>query len=1727
MIVCRALCGPVARAFGGWCLLSFILFVSETIGRGQTVTVTCPQAIQVQCARLPVDVVPITVQVCNTSGMNADVVWSVNGTPVETNVVPSMPAPGCSNVTYYAALPPGNHTVNIVVSHPAVVWGQCNVPVTVNLDNQPPTLQCPALLTNVVNKDCLAEVPRVEVIVSDNCALPSDIVVWQTPAYGAMVPVGTNWITIYAQDPQGNLATCQVPYVVLDPTPPQVTCPGPLTLQAGANCQVPMPKLPVEVADDCTPLSLMTIVQTPAPGTLLGAGTHPVTITVSDSSGHTVTCQTAVTIQDLTPPVLACPTNVTLVAGADCSAVLPALNITATDGCDGTNVVVNQSPPPGTVLSPGVHPVTVSACDSAGNCSTCTVMVAVVPAVSGPWDWATGVGGTNADVGRGVARLPNGDVVVVGEFSSPATVGGASLASAGGRDIFVARFTPAGLPVWVTQAGGPNDDYGRGVTADSSGNIYVCGYVSGNAQFGSIPATGYFGYVAKLDGAGNWVWVQHVAPTYGDAFRVRVHNGKVVVAGWFMDSFNLSGVGTLTSVGGADALVVALDDATGTPLWAWTAGDVGTDAAHDVASAPNGDVLVTGPFGTGAPHAVNFGGASLTTFGGQDVFVVRLSPNGSLLWATNAGGLSDDVGMGVAVDATGHAYVTGDFKPAPGSATAQFGATTLAALGNQSIFVAKLDPAGAFLWATNAGGGYFDFARAITVTALGESYVAGHTWNGVFGSQTASGTGSEAFVARLDASGQFTGVWSAGGSGDDGANDVAQADVTGCVFVTGLFRTGPAQFPPSPSLAGAGLDDAFVARLCTSCASNAPPAVQCPPPIHLSCVSTAGLQLTLSVVVGDAEGDPLTVVWLGNGTPLQTNLAASGPAPTQTTVTFTGQFTPGTNLVTVIVTDPNGGSDSCVVPVVLLADAVPPAVYCKNAIVTLKAGTNCTAILPALLPNSMSDNCTPQGQLVVTQNPPAGTQLSPGTHTVVITVTDAAGNSASCVKTVKVVEGGKPWIQQCPPAYIVTNCQAIIPDLTHQVVAADNCDTKLTVTQLPPPGTVVGPGTHQIVLTVTDASGNSVACATTLTVQGPLLPSLAGPLPSTGVDISGQVLPAGGVDPHFALVQGPVAWSTGQAYANPLLAFPTSGNSAWIAPLPPAPGGETSIPAGVYVYRYLLSVPPNVSCVITGRWAVDNEGRILLNGQDTGNAVVQALPSDPAPFTQWHPFQIASGFVPGTNVIDFVVTNHDISVPPLQLVLQTPSKLRVEWWVNFAACPPTCHPPFIGQQPASQIQPWGGMAVLTVVAGGTWPLSFQWYKNGTPLPGATGSSLTLGPVNYGHQGHYTVVVSNSCGAVTSQVAVVLVKAVKGGVVGSWTFRNAIDPLAAEAGEPMQFIPSDAFLRQPQLGSFAFVPATWPCPPPPEESPYCDGFYGGADALLLRINPWYDGTLRIQLAEAAQDGVALSEAGTVQRLAVIDLGVEEPLEDGFYLLRNCCNDNCRGQTDDDTALMVLPGGHIRFFGQVATNAIRPRQAHRIAVLAEYRAAGTVRHELYLDGGLLLVHEGPYDPCAGFNLRMNKAELIDAIAKGSKLDKKVYLGGVQVLESRSLVNQGPALDGLGAILLTEDLRSMIPVLGTPANGPLEVTEPVGTGRSRVTFHLDGRELILQWEGDGTLLEEAESLDGPWRISRVPVVTRGAAGPVHNEARISISPDGSGKFYRSRRTGVVPHVLETSGD
>ena len=93
------------------------------------------------------------------------------------------------------------------------------------------------------------------------------------------------------------------------------------------------------------------------------------------------------------------------------------------------------------------------------------------------------------------------------------------------------------------------------------------------------------------------------------------------------------------------------------------------------------EVLVTRCFGVTA----TFGSVSLTASGYNNVYAAKLNPYGNWLWAIKAGGTGGNIGMGIHLDGTGNACVTGHFM-----STAYFGSLCLTTNGYSDIFVAKL-----------------------------------------------------------------------------------------------------------------------------------------------------------------------------------------------------------------------------------------------------------------------------------------------------------------------------------------------------------------------------------------------------------------------------------------------------------------------------------------------------------------------------------------------------------------------------------------------------------------------------------------------------------------------------------------------------------------------------------------------------------------------------------------------------------------------------------------------------------------------------------------------------------------------------------------------------------------------------------------------------------------------------------------------------------------------------
>jgi hypothetical protein len=452
---------------------------------------------------------------------------------------------------------------------------------------------------------------------------------------------------------------------------------------------------------------------------------------------------------------------------------------------------------------------TVAAYDNAGNVSGQSApfyATTQVAGTSGPW--SKSLGSTTNDSGQAVAFDSSGNMYTTGYFSGTVDFGGGPLTSAGGGDIFIAKYSPTGAHLWSKRFGGGLDDVAYGVTVDANDNVLVTGYFYGTADFGGGSVTGQQGnniFVAKYGFDGSYQWARTFGSVSGGsniAYAVASDSsGNVAITGQFQNTIDF-GSGPITSNGSYPDIFVAKLSASGATLWAKGFGSTWYDMGRGIAFGTGGNVVVTGSFS----NTVDFGGGSLTSAGGDDIFVAKYAPDGAHLWSKRFGSLNSQYAIAVALDASDNIVMTGMFY-----GTLDFGGGPLTSAGSTDIFLAKLDPTGAHLWSKRVGSTSSDLGNGVAVDSNGNVVITGDFFGTVdFGSGPLTSTGLDTFVAKYSASG--ANLWSKrfGGTSSTPGNGVA-TDRSGNVGVTGNFQ-GTVDFGGGPLTSAGGLE-IFVLKL--------------------------------------------------------------------------------------------------------------------------------------------------------------------------------------------------------------------------------------------------------------------------------------------------------------------------------------------------------------------------------------------------------------------------------------------------------------------------------------------------------------------------------------------------------------------------------------------------------------------------------------------------------------------------------------------------------------------------------------------------------------------------------------------------------------------------------------------------------------------------------------------------------------------------------------------------
>ncbi|MFG0283316.1 MAG: GC-type dockerin domain-anchored protein [Phycisphaerales bacterium JB039] len=398
------------------------------------------------------------------------------------------------------------------------------------------------------------------------------------------------------------------------------------------------------------------------------------------------------------------------------------------------------------------------------------VLAVALPAAAAPAQlWVRQLGTPGDDIAAAMIADGAGGVVVAGT-----TAGALGGPSAGGTDIWLARYDDGGNQIWITQFGSAADDEAHGMASDGAGGLYLSGGTLG--ELGGPQLGGGDAWLARCDSLGAVVWIEQIGTVEADAARAVAPDGAggAFVAGWTYGK-----IGGL-SPRGRDAWVGRYDSA-GQRLW--------------ITQLRESEANAVAPDGAGGVFVGGYDGIA---------WLARFDADGVRQWFTSFSTIGcEDHLLGLAPDHAGGVFATGYTYKYPLSCPA--GST-----GDKAdAWITRFDGAGAQRWTDILQSGTDEVAAAISSAPGGSAIIAGWTRGRLAGS---GGYTGDAWAAAHSASGQRLWLRQFGGLGADLADAIA-ADGDGRVYAAGRVR-GDFGAPSAGGL------DAWIARLADDCAAD-------------------------------------------------------------------------------------------------------------------------------------------------------------------------------------------------------------------------------------------------------------------------------------------------------------------------------------------------------------------------------------------------------------------------------------------------------------------------------------------------------------------------------------------------------------------------------------------------------------------------------------------------------------------------------------------------------------------------------------------------------------------------------------------------------------------------------------------------------------------------------------------------------------------------------------------
>lgn len=364
---------------------------------------------------------------------------------------------------------------------------------------------------------------------------------------------------------------------------------------------------------------------------------------------------------------------------------------------------------------------------------------------SGELLWVKTFGSDLEDYGTGINSDGEGNIYVTGVYQNTVNFNPngeeASLTSLGGLDMFMIKLDAQGDFQWVKSIGSAGYEESSAIDTDDDGNVYVGGYFYGEIDFDPSdteflmqPAAVGDGFILKLNNEGDFQWAKQITGGFALLLSMEVlGDGRIYAGGNFQESCDFdpspnSEFIVTSSEGSMEIFVLQLDNMGNFINVATTKGINANSTTVDITVDNEGNAYVTGYFGGTidfAPNEDHGGEHTYSTNAFLNSYMLKTTQNGEFAWVKHIAAVSEEgssIGYGVAVNSAGESYLSGYF-----SQTINFGNIELSQQSGEAMdaFIAKLDADGNFVYASAIGGANFVEEHGVRLDDSGNIYIVG------------------------------------------------------------------------------------------------------------------------------------------------------------------------------------------------------------------------------------------------------------------------------------------------------------------------------------------------------------------------------------------------------------------------------------------------------------------------------------------------------------------------------------------------------------------------------------------------------------------------------------------------------------------------------------------------------------------------------------------------------------------------------------------------------------------------------------------------------------------------------------------------------------------------------------------------------------------------------------------------------------------------------------------